>query len=118
MQQKNASDKQLWKFNVQNNNLHKQVAVHHIGFIKSFHHSGSKTSKIWELNNLQKQVAVHHIVFIKFFHHSGSNTFKIWELLILVETRIVLMVDRVAQNSQKTVFEGGATNNNKKQNKI
>ena len=28
MQQKNTSDKQIKNFNVQNNNLHKQVALH------------------------------------------------------------------------------------------
>ena len=39
MQQKNTSDKQIKNFNVQNNNLHKQVALHHIAL--SLHHSGS-----------------------------------------------------------------------------
>ena len=41
MQQKNTSDKQIKNFNVQNNNLHKQVALHHIVFIRSLHQSGS-----------------------------------------------------------------------------
>ena len=41
MQQKNTSGKQIKKFNVQNNNLHKQVALHDIVFIRSVHHSGS-----------------------------------------------------------------------------
>ena len=41
MQQKNRSDKQIKKFNVQNNKLHKQVALHHIVFIRSLHHNGS-----------------------------------------------------------------------------
>ena len=40
MQQKNTSDKQIQ--NVQNNNLHKQVALHPVVFIRSLHHSGSK----------------------------------------------------------------------------
>ena len=35
MQQKNTSDKQTLKFNVQNNNLHKQVALHLVAFIRS-----------------------------------------------------------------------------------
>ena len=39
MQQKNTSDKQIQ--NVQNNNLHKQVALHPVVFIRSLHHSGS-----------------------------------------------------------------------------
>ena len=41
MQQKNTSDKQIKNFNVQNNNLHKQDALHHILFIRSLYQSGS-----------------------------------------------------------------------------
>ena len=41
MQQKHTFDKQIKKFNVQNNNLQKQVALHHIVFIRSLHHNGS-----------------------------------------------------------------------------
>ena len=41
IQKRNTSDK--LKFNVQNNNLHKQVALYLVVFISSLHHSGSKT---------------------------------------------------------------------------
>ena len=41
MQQKHTFDKQIKKFNVQNNNLQKQVALHHIVFKRSLHHNGS-----------------------------------------------------------------------------
>ena len=47
MQQKNTSDKQIKIFNVQNNNLHKQVPLHHNVFIRSLHHSGSNRNYIF-----------------------------------------------------------------------
>ena len=41
IQKRNTSDK--LKFNVQNNNLHKQVALYLVVFIRSLHQSGCKT---------------------------------------------------------------------------
>ena len=52
MQQKNTSDKQIKNFNVQNNNLHKQVALHHIVCIRSLHHSGSNKLAPFKTMNL------------------------------------------------------------------
>ena len=53
MQQKNTSDKQIKNFNVQNNNLHKQVALHHIVFIRSLHQSDSNI--IYKLCDYKKK---------------------------------------------------------------